>query len=153
MNALVGPLWADAAEAADGGIGFFHLAAILIVLTALFSYLNHRFLRLPASIGVMALALAFSLAVVAVGSFVPAVERSARGLIAQVDFNQTVLQGMLGFLLFAGALRIDLADLASRKGLIAVLATFGVILTTLIVGLLAGFCWGFWASRPGCCTA
>jgi len=131
-------LWAAGLEATAGeGIGFFNLAGALIALTALFAYLNHRFLRLPPSIGVMALALAFSLAVIGIGLFVPSVERSAAGLVRQIDFNKTVLNGMLGFLLFAGALHIDLDDLSSRKTLIAVLATVGVILTTLIVGLLA----------------
>lgn len=131
-------LWAASPEAAAReGVGFFNLAAALIALTALFAYLNHRFVRLPPSIGVMALALAFSLGVIGVGLFVPSVERVAVGLVRQIDFNQTVLHGMLGFLLFAGALHIDLADLSSRKTLIAVLATVGVVLTTLIVGLLA----------------
>src|SRR5437016_4020642 len=114
------------------GIGFFDLAAILISLTALFAYLNHRFIRLPASIGVMALALGFSLVVTGVGLFVPSIEQTARGLVRQIDFNETVLHGMLGFLLFAGALHIDLGDLASRKTLITILATVGVIVTTLI---------------------
>jgi CPA1 family monovalent cation:H+ antiporter len=131
-------LWAADPEAAAGqGIGFFNLAAALIALTALCAYLNHRFLRLPPSVGVMALALAFSLAVIAIGLVVPSVERGAAGLVRQIDFNATVLNGMLGFLLFAGALHIDLGDLSSRKALIAVLATVGVLLTTLIVGLLA----------------
>lgn len=126
-------LWAAGPDATAGeGIGFFNLAAALIALTALFAYLNHRFVRLPPSIGVMALALAFSLAVVLVGLVVPAVEQKAAWLVRQIDFNKTVLNGMLGFLLFAGALHIDLGDLSSRKTLIAVLATVGVVLTTLI---------------------
>lgn len=130
-------LWAAGPDAAGEGIGFFNLAAALIALTALFAYLNHRFLRLPPSIGVMALALAFSLAVIIIGLFVPSVEEKAGWLVRQIDFNKTVLNGMLGFLLFAGALHIELGDLSSRKTLIAVLATASVVLTTLIVGFLA----------------
>src|SRR5262245_19837266 len=95
-----------ASETTKDGIGCFDLAALLVTLTALFSYLNHRFLRLPASVGVMALALASSLAVIVVGRFVPGVEQSARRLVDQVDFEQTVVRGMLGFLLFAGALHV-----------------------------------------------
>lgn len=130
-------LWAVEAGPTAGGLGVFQLAAVLISLTALFAYLNHRFVRLPPSIGVMALALAFSLALVGAGLVVPAIERQAVGLVKQIDFNKTVLEGMLGFLLFAGALHIDLGDLASRKWLIAALATAGVVITTLIVGGLA----------------
>ena len=134
---LAALLWAAAPEAeAVKGPSFINLAAGLIALTALFAYLNHRFVRLPPSIGVMALALAFSLAVIGVGLFVPSVEDRAAALVKQIDFNATVLNGMLGFLLFAGAMHIDLSDLASRKVLIAVLATVGVLLTTLIVGSL-----------------
>lgn len=131
-------VWAAGPETTAGeGIGFFDLAAAILALTALFAYLNHRFLRLPPSIGVMALALAFSLAVIVIGLFVPTVERNAAGLVRQIDFNKTVLNGMLGFLLFAGALHIDLGELSTRKTLIAVLATVGVLITTVIVGLLA----------------
>jgi CPA1 family monovalent cation:H+ antiporter len=134
---MPGLLWA-AGPGPPQGLGFFDLAAALVALTALFAYLNHRFVRLSPSIGVMALALAFSLALTGVGLFVPPVEQTAAGIVRQIDFNRTVLNGMLGFLLFAGALHVDLGDLASRRTLVAVLATAGVILTTLIVGLL---CW------------
>lgn len=133
MNHPCGAVWASQSVPA-GHVTLFQLAALLISLTALFAYVNYRFIRLPASVGVMALALLCSLAVTVVGLFVPQVERSARQVISQVDFNETIIHGMLGFLLFAGALHIDLADLSSRKVLISVLATFGVVLTTLIVG-------------------
>jgi CPA1 family monovalent cation:H+ antiporter len=132
-------LWATAPTTQASTIGFFNLAAALVTMTALFAYLNHRFLRLSPSIGVMALALAFSLMLTSIGLFVPSIEQTAAGLVRQIDFNKTVLHGMLGFLLFAGALHIDLGDLASRRTLIAILATVGVILTTLIVGTLS---WG-----------
>jgi CPA1 family monovalent cation:H+ antiporter len=120
-----------------GGLGFTDTAAALISLTALFAYLNHRLVRLPPSVGVMALALAFSLAVTAVGLAAPPVERAAARLVQGVDFNRTVLHGMLGFLLFAGALHIDLAALAHRRVLVGVLATAGVLVSTLVVGGLA----------------
>jgi monovalent cation:H+ antiporter, CPA1 family len=134
---IPGPLWAAAEAGQHEPLGIFNLAAALVALTALFAYLNHRFVRLPPSIGVLALALVFSLSLTGVGLFVPPVEQTAAGLVRQIDFNKTVLNGMLGFLLFAGALHIDLGDLASRRALVAVLATVGVVVTTLIVGLLA----------------
>jgi CPA1 family monovalent cation:H+ antiporter len=137
MNTVAFFAWAAAPVAPGDGINLLHLAAGLIALTALFSYLNHRLLRLPASIGVMALSLAFSLVVMAAERFFPAVEQRVAELVGQVDFSKVVLHGMLAFLLFAGALHIELSDLASRKALIAVLATAGVVATTLIVGGLA----------------
>jgi CPA1 family monovalent cation:H+ antiporter len=108
--------------------------AVLLVLAAGFSYLNHRLLRLPTTIGLMALTLLASLAAVAVGLFFPSVEQQAAQFVREIDFNRAVLDGMLGFLLFAGALEIDLGDLARQKLVIAVLATAGVLLSTLIVG-------------------
>ncbi len=114
----------------------FHLVAMLLVLAAGFSYLNYRLLKLPTTIGLMVLTLLSSLAVVAVGYFVPAVERQAAAFVRQLDLSQTLLHGMLGFLLFAGALHVDLADLARRKLAITALATFGVVLSTGIVGAL-----------------
>jgi monovalent cation:H+ antiporter, CPA1 family len=127
----------DPASTPTGGMGFTDTVAALLSLTALFAYLNHRFVRLPATVGVMALALAFSLSVTAIGLFVPSIERTATRLVAGVDFNQTVLHGMLGFLLFAGTLHVDLKALSNRWFLIAMLATVGVVVSTLIVGSLA----------------
>ena len=111
--------------------------AVLLVLAAGFSYLNHRLLRLPTTIGLMALTLLASLAAVATGLFFPTVEQHAAQFVHEIDFNRAVLDGMLGFLLFAGALQIDLGDLARQKLVIAVLATVGVLLSTLIVGGLS----------------
>lgn len=138
MNELITPVWLalDSSAPHTTNLGVFNLAAILVSLTALFAYLNHRFVRLSPSIGVMALALGFSLSLTLVGLFVPSVEDTAVHWVTQIDFNKTVLNGMLGFLLFAGALHIDLGDLASRRTLVAVLATLGVLITTVIVGSL-----------------
>jgi CPA1 family monovalent cation:H+ antiporter len=115
------------------------LVAILLVLAAGFSYLNYRLLRLPNTVGLMALTLLASLAAVAVGLVFPAVEQQAAAFVRQIDFHDTVLLGMLGFLLFAGALHINLGDLARQKVTITVLATAGVLVSTLIVG---GLTWG-----------
>jgi CPA1 family monovalent cation:H+ antiporter len=110
--------------------------AVLLVLAAGFSYVNHRLLRLPTTVGLMALTLVASLAALAVGRIFPAVELQAAEFVQQIDFNQAVVQGMLGFLLFAGALHLDLGELARQKLAIAVLATVGVVLSTLLVGAL-----------------
>jgi CPA1 family monovalent cation:H+ antiporter len=116
----------------------FDLIAILTVLSAGFSYLNFRLLRLPSTIGLMALSLLFSAGVVVVGSRIPIVQEQARAIVEQFDFNQALLHGMLGFLLFAGALHIDLGDLAQHKWAIAILATLGVLTSTILV---AGLTW------------
>ncbi len=114
----------------------FDLCAVLTVLAALFSYLNLRWLKLPSTIGLMALALAFSLGVVVLSSIFPAVGREARAVVSQFDFGEALLHGMLGFLLFAGALHVDFGDLASYKWPITLLATLGVVISIVIVATL-----------------
>ena len=117
-------------------ISLFHTIAILLVLAALFSYVNYRYIGLPASVGliVMALVLSFSLEIMGALGF--GMEGHAAHLLASINFNQTVLHGMLGFLLFAGALHINLHDLARQRWTVLLLATVGVILSTLLIGFL-----------------
>jgi CPA1 family monovalent cation:H+ antiporter len=117
----------------------FDLVAVLLVAAAGLSYLNHRLLRWPSTVGLMALTLLASLAVIAAGLLFPGAQRQAAAFVRRIDFNQAVLHGMLGFLLFAGALHLDLDDLARHKVAIAVLSTLGVVLSTLMVG---GLTWG-----------
>ena len=113
-----------------------HVFAILISITALFSYINLRFVGLPVSIGVMVIALGLSLMVNALswGGF--HLEAPVRVFLLQIDFDKTLLEGMLSFLLFAGALHIDINDLSDRKWSIAALATLGTLLSTFLVGAL-----------------
>ena len=113
----------------------FSILAALLTLAAAFAYLNYRFIGLPTTIGVMLVALVASLAVVALHALgVANLAAPARDLLASVNFDETLLEGMLSFLLFAGALHVNLNDLADEKDTIAVLATAGVLLSTLIVG-------------------
>ena len=112
----------------------FALLAILITITALLSYLNERYLRLPPAIGVMTAALGVSIVLILLGQFGLPVDRWAEGILQQVDFNAVLMEGMLSFLLFAGALHVNLEDLLGRKWSILSLATFGVVLSTLLVG-------------------
>ncbi len=118
-------------------MSLFEIVAILITLAALFSYVNHRVLRLPTTIGLMAMALVLSLALIWAGKYSPAVTQLAYDLLGAIDFNQTLMHGMLGFLLFAGALHINLDDLKERSWEIALLATVGVLVSTFLVGGLA----------------
>ena len=114
-----------------------NLAAILITLSALFSYLNHRYIGLPTTIGVMLIALLFSLALIFIGEMgIAQFDDVAERLLLGVDFDTTLMHGMLSFLLFAGALHVDLGDLRQQKWVVTVLATVGVMMSTMIVGCL-----------------
>lgn len=113
----------------------FEITALLMVLTALFSFINYRALRMPTTMGVIFIALAISLGIVALGWIgVDIGQSSVSRILNAVDFNQALLHGMLSFLLFAGAMRIKFEDLASRKWAITLLATAGVVASTFIVG-------------------
>ena len=126
----------------------FEITALLMVLTALFSFINYRVLRMPTTIGVMFIALAASLGIVVLGWLGVDIGQSniARFLNA-VDFNQALLHGMLSFLLFAGAMQIRFKDLTSQKWAVAVLSTAGVIASTFMVGALTWLVLG-WLSIP-----
>src|SRR6201993_640744 len=112
----------------------FQVIAVLLTLTALFSYLNYRFIRLPTTIGVMLIALIASLALIVLQHFGFSIGPMAARVLQSVDFGQTLLQGMLSFLLFAGALHINLNDLAEQKWAITVLAVIGVLISTFVFG-------------------
>ena len=112
----------------------FQVIAVLLTLTALFSYLNYRFIRLPTTIGVMLIALIASLALIALQHFGFSIGPMAGRVLQSVDFGQTLLQGMLSFLLFAGALHINLNDLAKQKWVITILAVVGVLISTFVFG-------------------
>ncbi len=124
--------------------GIFDAIAALLALAALFGYLNHHFLRLPRTIGIVVIALAASLAVLALDAVAPglALGSSVRAAMSEIDFSATLMQGMLSFLLFAGALHVDLSDLASRKLAIATMASLGLLISTVLVAVAM---WGVFA--------
>lgn len=115
-------------------MGPFGLIAILLTVTALLSYLNERFLRLPPTIGVMGAALLLSLTLILLGQAGLGIAGWAEGLMQQVDFGDVLLNGMLSFLLFAGSLHVDMRRLLDRKWAILSLSTFGVLTSTLLLG-------------------
>lgn len=121
----------------------FNILAILITLSAVFSYINHRFIRLPTTIGVMAISLLASLGLIALGSLGFGLEENARILLNSIDFDETLLHGMLSFLLFAGALHVNLVDLSRQKYIISTLATLGVIGSTFIIGFASWWVLGW----------
>jgi monovalent cation:H+ antiporter, CPA1 family len=112
-----------------------NIVAILLTLTAAFSYLNHRYLKWPMTIGVMTIALAVSLAVIGLDRLGFATPHGQeRALITSIDFTQVLMQGMLSFLLFAGALHVDLNQLRRVAWQVGALALVGTALSTLIIG-------------------
>lgn len=112
----------------------FEIFAIIISLTAGFSYLNYRILRLPVTIGVMVIALVTSLLLHGIDFLGFHLEEQAAAWLQSIDFNKTLLHGMLSFLLFAGALHVNLHDLFDQKWAIGSLATLGILLSTFLVG-------------------
>ncbi len=114
----------------------FNILAILITLTAVFSYMNFRYIGLPVTIGVMVIALSMSLMLILLGSFGLGLKPQAEVLLHNIDFDRTLLHGMLSFLLFAGALHVDINDLMELKWSIGALATVGTLVSTFLVGTL-----------------
>ncbi len=114
----------------------FDIAAVLLGLSALFGFLNHRFLRLPHTIGLVVIALVSSGAVVLIDLAFPTlgIARTVTGTLSQIDFYKTVMHGMLSVLLFAGAVHVNFSDLAARKWAIGLLATAGLLTSTVLVG-------------------
>jgi len=110
----------------------FDIIAILISLSAVFSWVNYRVLKLPTAIGLMLSALLMSL-VLQLPIF-GGLEHQAESMLASIDFDQTLLHGMLSFLLFAGALHVNLNDLAQQRWVIGVLSTVGVVGATFLIG-------------------
>ena len=117
-------------------ISLFTAIGAVITLAAVFGYLNHRFLRLPPTIGVVVIALVASLGTIGIDAVVPSlgIGGAVRTAILGIDFHEVLMKGMLSFLLFAGALHVNLGDLLSRKWAIGSIATVGVVLSTFLVG-------------------
>jgi len=109
-----------------------------MTLAAIFSYLNYRYIKLPTTIGVMLIALIISAVLIIAGKLgFEGLFLHAESILRGIDFHQTLMNGMLSFLLFAGALHVNLHDLAKQKWLVFSLATFGVVVSTFLVGGLS----------------
>jgi monovalent cation:H+ antiporter, CPA1 family len=119
-------------------MSLFAIAAVLLSLAGLFAWINERFFKLPVTIGLMVLALLNAAGLLLLQQVMPAWTRPAEAMMAAIDFDRTLMQGMLGYLLFAGAMHVDLGKLKDQRGLIFLLATVGVLVTT---GLVGGAAW------------
>ncbi|MCB9080620.1 MAG: sodium:proton antiporter [Lewinellaceae bacterium] len=113
---------------------FFTVVTIIIVLAALFGYVNVRFLRLPSTIGLMVVSLLFSLFGVLISAFSPHLLAFETELIQSIDFQKVLMEGMLSFLLFAGALHVDFGQLKKQRGPIILFSTLGVITSAFLIG-------------------
>jgi CPA1 family monovalent cation:H+ antiporter len=112
-----------------------NIVAILLVLTAVFSYINQRYLKWPMTIGVMTIALVLSLAIIGLDKLGFQTPRGhEHALLNSIDFTEVLMQGMLSFLLFAGALHVDINQLRRVAWQVGVLALIGTAISTLIIG-------------------
>ena len=117
-------------------MGILDLMTLLIFLAAVFTLVNITLLKLPSTIGLMAIALASSVVILILGYFMPPIVQGAEHIIEAFDFKEVLLNVMLNFLLFAGALSVNLKTLLDQKIPVIVLATFGTLLSTFVVGFL-----------------
>jgi monovalent cation:H+ antiporter, CPA1 family len=120
------------------------IVAVCLAATALLAYLNHRFVGLPTTVGVMAIALVVSLAIRALDAtgLADTPRQVAQSFVSSIDFSRVLLQGMLSLLLFAGAMHVKLAELRRHWWQIAGLAVIGTVVSTLLVGA------GMWLALP-----
>ncbi len=121
----------------------FHIFSTLIVISALFAYINFRYLKLPATIGLMLVSMFFSFIVIIVGYFFPAIKSTAAEQLSSINFSELLLEGMLSFMLFAGAIHIKYKDLKIEKLTIVLFSTLSVIISTFIVGFSAYYLLNF----------
>jgi monovalent cation:H+ antiporter, CPA1 family len=116
----------------------FDLAATFLVITALLAYINHRFIGLPTTIGVMSIALVLSLAFVGLDQFgFHQLGDYEERLLSSIDFSDVLMQGMLSLLLFAGALHVDLSELRAYRWQVGILALLGTVVSATIIGCSA----------------
>jgi CPA1 family monovalent cation:H+ antiporter len=112
----------------------FHVISAILALSAIFSYLNSRFLRMPSGIFLMLAGMGFSLIVLIIGGFSPEFSESVKQTISKLDFADAFLNIMLSFMLFAGAMHVNLSILSKVKWSILSFATVGVLVSTILVG-------------------
>jgi CPA1 family monovalent cation:H+ antiporter len=115
-------------------MSLFQVVGLLLVAVALCGYVNTRFFRLPDVIGITVIGMLLSVAVTFIGSLYPPLTAWTRHVLSGLDFTEVVFHGLLGLLLFAGSLHVNLSELRGQAGVVFVLATLGVVLSTVVVG-------------------
>lgn len=112
----------------------FHLFSILIVLSASFEYINFRVLKLPNSIGLMLVSLIFSVMILVAGYFIPSFKDIVIKQVSAINFSELLLEVMLSFMLFAGAIHLKYEDLKTEKLSILLYSSVSVLISTFIIG-------------------
>ncbi|MBD0849131.1 cation:proton antiporter [Maribacter arenosus] len=115
-------------------MSYFFIATILVFLSAIFGFINVRFLKLPNTIGLMVITIIFTLGVFALSYFDDTLLNAEKYIITQIDFKTLLLDIMLSFLLFAGALHTNFQQLHVQRWPILVFSTLGVLVSTFLVG-------------------
>lgn len=110
--------------------------AVLLCLASVFGLLNRRFLRLPGTIGLTVVALVASLFAIGLGDLFPwlNLRLALQDILGIRELPDTLLNGVLCFLLFAGTLQVDVSALWSRKITVFLLATAAVVIATVLFG-------------------
>jgi CPA1 family monovalent cation:H+ antiporter len=111
------------------------IATILILLSGIFGYINVRFLKLPNTIGLMLITIIFTLIVIALSNIDPTILNIEKEIISEIDFREVLLDEMLSFLLFAGALHTNFKQLKIQRWPVLMFSTFGVLTSTFLVGV------------------
>jgi len=115
---------------------YFVIISVLVFMAAAFGYLNVRFLKMPNTIGLMLITIVFTFAVFILSYFDDTLLNAERFIITQIDFKEVLLDVMLSFLLFAGALHTNFEQLKVQRWPVLIFATFGVLLSTFLVGFI-----------------
>ena len=122
---------------------YFYIATILVAFAAIFGYINVRFLKLPNTIGLMLVTIVFTFAVMAFSHINPTLLNAEKYIISQIDFKTVLLDVMLSFMLFAGALHTNFNQLKVQRGPVLAFSTIGVLLSTLFVGVFMYYVFQF----------
>ncbi len=112
------------------------ILTITIVLAAVFAYINHRLIKWPPTIGIMILSLSCSVILAALGKLFPLLSNKAVLLANSIDFRDVLMNFMLSFLLFAGAIHIDAGKLKKERWPVMILSTLGILISTTLVGAM-----------------
>lgn len=124
-------------------MSLFEISGALIVTVALLGVINLKTVKLPDTLGITLFGLIASVLMLCIGAFIPDVQQKARSLIDAIDFNNLIFNGILGLLLFAGSLHVNLSALRDRKWSIGVMATVSVVISTVVIAVLTYYAMPF----------
>lgn len=119
-----------------------HAVSLLIVFTALFSFINYKYLKIASAVGVMLVSLLFSVSIVIVGQIAPQLLAKTSEMIVKLNIQESFLEIILSSLLFAGTIHIDTKALLKESQTVFVLAVLAVIISTFVTGSLMHFALG-----------